>query len=89
MKRHHTAQQGGQWEATVSPLQVCWSASSKKRSAFTTSLREEHRGGATSGGKSLGYLADHRARTRKTGLPALERFKLSHVRQGLSTSVPG
>jgi hypothetical protein len=76
VKRHHTAQQGGQCEVTVSPLQVCWSASRKKRSAFTTSLREEHRGG-TRGGKPLGYPADHRTRTRKTGLPAPERSRLA------------
>jgi hypothetical protein len=38
-----------------------------KRSAFTIFLREEHRSGATNGGKLLGYLADHQSQPRKTG----------------------
>jgi hypothetical protein len=37
---------------TVPSLQACWSASRKKRSAFTTFLREEHRSGATKRGKA-------------------------------------
>ena len=77
MKRHHTASQGEQFKSTVSPMQVCWSASRKKRSPFTKFLREKHRSEATSGGKPLGYPADHRARTRKTGLPALEGSRLA------------
>ncbi len=47
---HGTA--GGQCESAGPSLQACWSASRKKRSAFATFLREEHRSGATKRGKA-------------------------------------
>jgi hypothetical protein len=56
------------------------SASRNKQSVFTIFLREEYRNGATSGGKPLGYSADHRSRPRKMGLPALSSKSAVHSR---------
>jgi hypothetical protein len=52
VKRHHTTLLSREDSASslFSPLQVCWIASRKKRSAFTTFLREEYRSGATKRG---------------------------------------
>ncbi len=81
MKRHHTAT-AGRIVFTIPSLQACWNASRKKRSAFTTFLREVHRSGATSGGKPLGNPVGHRTRSRKKGLPAPERSRPAACGEG-------